>query len=266
MKYIVLLFAAFPLLHGQQRVTYTISFENRVHHEAEITAAFSGVPFKTLEGRMSRSSPGRHALHEFAKNVYNVRAFDSKGNTLSIIRPNLHQWDIAHHVKTNALGLLGALTHEFIHSWNVERIRPKSLEPFNFEEANMSGELWFAEGITNYYQQLTLVRAQIVSIDKYSKNISGALSYVINGPGRQLSSAVNDTLEEHRQLEVVPYEHVSLPVTDAMSAFREQWLGTHAGKELPALTKTCSVCKRTYPFKLDYCQFDGDTLRIMPGK
>ena len=43
------------------------------------------------------------------------------------------------------------VAHEFFHCWNVERIRPRTLEPFNFEEANMSGELWLAEGFTQYY-------------------------------------------------------------------------------------------------------------------
>ena len=44
--------------------------------------------------------------------------------------------------------------HEFFHAWNVERIRPKTLEPFNFEKSNMSNELWFAEGFTQYYGEL----------------------------------------------------------------------------------------------------------------
>ena len=48
-------------------------------------------------------------------------------------------------------GILASVSHEFFHSWNVERIRPRSLEPFNLEDANMSGELWLAEGFTNYY-------------------------------------------------------------------------------------------------------------------
>ena len=47
-------------------------------------------------------------------------------------------------------GNIGTVAHEFFHSWNVERIRPQSLEPFDFEEANMSGELWFAEGFCRY--------------------------------------------------------------------------------------------------------------------
>ena len=48
-------------------VRYTISFENAAHHEAEVTARFTGVAAETLEVRMSRSSPGRYALTEFRR-------------------------------------------------------------------------------------------------------------------------------------------------------------------------------------------------------
>ncbi len=54
--------------------------------------------------------------------------------------------------------LLGSVSHEFFHVWNVERIRPRSLEPFDFEDVNPSGELWLAEGFTNYYGALILQR------------------------------------------------------------------------------------------------------------
>src|SRR5688572_32754116 len=57
-------------------------------------------------------------------------------------------------LRTDRLDLLDTISHEFFHAWNVERIRPRSLEPFNFEEANMSGELWLAEGFTSYYGPL----------------------------------------------------------------------------------------------------------------
>ena len=50
-------------------------------------------------------------------------------------------------IKGAAGRVLGTVAHEFFHCWNVERIRPRSLEPFNFEEANISGELWLAEGL-----------------------------------------------------------------------------------------------------------------------
>lgn len=66
-------------------------------------------------------------------------------------------------VASSVMSLLGAVSHEFFHAWNVERIRPSSLEPFDFSDANMSGELWVAEGFTNYYGPLVIARAGIVA-------------------------------------------------------------------------------------------------------
>ena len=78
---------------------------------------------------------------------------------------------------------IGTVAHEFFHAWNVERIRPLSLEPFDYEEANMSGELWFAEGFTSYYTTLTLCRTGIISREAFVKGLSKNLNYVWNSPG-----------------------------------------------------------------------------------
>src|SRR3712207_1420540 len=84
-------------LRAQSIVNYTLAFPNAIHHEAEITAEFRTIKTPTLEVRMSRSSPGRYALHEFAKNVYRVKAVNSQGQPLTITRPNPYQWNIAGH-------------------------------------------------------------------------------------------------------------------------------------------------------------------------
>ncbi len=55
--------------------------------------------------------------------------------------------------------VLDVCAHEFFHSWNVKRLRPKTIEPFNFTKSNMSNELWVAEGFTQYYGNLLLARA-----------------------------------------------------------------------------------------------------------
>jgi predicted metalloprotease with PDZ domain len=85
---------------------------------------------------------------------------------------------------------IGTVAHEFFHAWNVERIRPKSLEPFDFGDANLSGELWFAEGFTSYYTYLTLRRAELMSTENYAKALGRLLSYVVNSPGRELFDPV----------------------------------------------------------------------------
>ena len=85
--------------------------------------------------------------------------------------------------------LMGVFAHEYFHSWNVKRIRPKSLEPFNFEHANMSSELWFAEGFTQYYGEMVLVRAGFNTVDDYTGTIAGLVNQILNTPGAARSSA-----------------------------------------------------------------------------
>jgi predicted metalloprotease with PDZ domain len=354
------------------QIVYEVSFPNAVHHEARISVTFTDLPAPALELRMSRSSPGRYAIHEFAKNVYSVRAEDGNGAPLQITRPNPYQWDVPVHddtvrviytlfadradgtysqvdeshahfnvpatfmwargfadrqirvtfqppdgvnwrVATQLLptddpmtftapnlyyfmdspieisdfalrqwevsdnggtstirlaihhdgteqevdmftemvkrvvdegtavfgdvpefdggtytfiadylpwvsddgmehrnstivsstaslqrappGLISTVSHEFFHAWNVERIRPRTLEPFDFERANMSGELWFAEGFTTYYAGLILRRADMLSVSDYARRLSGGLSAVVNSPGRRFFSPVEMSMQ-----------------------------------------------------------------------
>ena len=342
---------------------YNISFKNAVHHEANVQATFTNLKNGEIEFRMSRTSPGRYALHEFIKNVYAVKVTDGQGNILEATRPNPYAWKVnghdgtikvsytlfanrgdgtyaqidethahinipatfmyapslandemevtfnvrddlnwkvatqlkhkqkntyyaknlqyfmdspteisnhrvrsfdvdgqtinfvLHHngtdaeldayfkkvkkvvleqkavfgelpkfdynnyyflacyipnasgdgmehrnstIVTSARSLanggmkrnIGTVSHEFFHAWNVERIRPQSLEPFNFEEANMSGELWFAEGFTSYYTNLILCRAGLMPQEDYVKGLSRTFNYVWNSPARQFFNTI----------------------------------------------------------------------------
>lgn len=336
---------------------YSISFENAVHHEASIAITFPELKQKTVTVRMSRSSPGRYAIHEFAKNVFDFKATNSKGEILEATRPDPYSWEIENHdgeinisytlfanradgtysqideshahlnmpatfmfmegeehrpikidfnvrkdlnwkvasqlkkvsqttftapdlqyffdsptevsdyqlrefmvdgknirfalhsddsaedfdaywnkVKAIVLaqkevfgelpaydfgeytflacyaphvsgdgmehrnstiltdreslaaggmqGNIGTVSHEFFHSWNVERIRPADLEPFDFTAANMSGSLWFAEGFTSYYTNLILARAGVITSEDYVKGLNRTFNYVWNSPAR----------------------------------------------------------------------------------
>jgi predicted metalloprotease with PDZ domain len=86
-------------------------------------------------------------------------------------------------------GLLDTVAHEFFHCWNVERIRPKGLEPFDFDRANVSGELWLAEGFTQYYGPLVLQRAQLVDIQATAGTFTGLVETVTQGAGRLVRTA-----------------------------------------------------------------------------
>ncbi len=363
MKYLIfLLLTTFLSLtitaqKGKVATSYTISFENAVHHEAEVLAVFSNVKGNKASFRMSRTSPGRYAIHEFAKNVYNVKVTDGKGNILNATRPDPYSWNVEGHDGTvqvsytlfanrgggtyaqidethahlnipatfmympalankgiqvtfkprkdldwkvatqlenkgndtyyardlqyfmdsptevsnhsirsfdvdkqtvsfvlhhngteseldtyfedvkkivlqqkevfgelpsydygayfflacyipNASGdgmehrnstiltstrsladgglqrNIGTVSHEFFHGWNVERIRPQDLEPFDFEAANMSEALWFAEGFTSYYTSLMMRRAGLLSKEDYIKGLTRTFNYVWNSPAR----------------------------------------------------------------------------------
>lgn len=349
---------------SQVPVEYDISFDNAVHHEARITVTWRDIGDAPLEMRMSRSSPGRYAIHEFGKNVYNVWVVDGEGEQLDVTRPDPYQWDVAGHdgtvsvtytlyadraggtysgidrthahlnmpatfmwargfedrpitvtfspfsedwkvatqlvptddpfvftapdlqyfldsptelsdfswrtwdVESNGntytirlaihhdgseedvdtylemakkvvdaqidifgevpdfdygtytfiadylpyvsgdgmehrnstilastqsfveaeFGQLGTLSHEFIHAWNVERIRPDDLEPFDYERANMSASLWFAEGFTSYYGELAIRRAGEQSVREFAGSLTYWINTVTNSPGRNFAS------------------------------------------------------------------------------
>jgi len=106
---------------------------------------------------------------------------------------------------------LSTVAHEFFHCWNVERIRPKSLEPFDFEEANISGELWLAEGFTQYYGPLIMTRAGVVEPDPAGL-VRNAVA-VINSPARQFRSAVEMSQMAPFSDAAVAIDETNLPTT-----------------------------------------------------
>jgi predicted metalloprotease with PDZ domain len=363
---LLLLAPALLSAQGVGTVAYDIRFPNAVQREAEVSIRYEALPATPLRVRMSRSSPGRYALHEFAKNVYAVRAVDENDRPLRIERTSPHEWRVSGHRGTvvfsytlyadradgtyagvdatrahlnmpatfawapeltdrpiqvtfhpfradwriatqleptsdprtfrapdlqyfldspthlgaldvrewpvtsggraqtirlavnhlgteaevtrfaelakrvvdeqagvfgelpvfdfgtytfiscyrpncagdgmehrnstsltssgslagNSMQLLGTVSHEFFHAWNVERIRPRSLEPFDFTEANMSGELWLAEGFTSYYGPLTIARAGIITPQQYAQRLSNAVHALTNSPARRFSGAM----------------------------------------------------------------------------
>ena len=86
------------------------------------------------------------------------------------------------------MSILDTVAHEFFHCWNVERIRPKGLEPFDFDRANISGELWLAEGFTQYYGPLALQRSGLVDVASTARTLTGLVD-AVSGPGHLVRSA-----------------------------------------------------------------------------
>ncbi|HVZ24591.1 MAG TPA: hypothetical protein VG842_00965, partial [Sediminibacterium sp.] len=86
-----------------QHVYYKVSFPNAVHHEARITLTVTGIPKGPAVFRMSRSSPGRYATHEFGKNIYQVSAEDGSGKPLQVARTDGDIYQVAEHGNTIAI-------------------------------------------------------------------------------------------------------------------------------------------------------------------
>ncbi|TQI72182.1 putative metalloprotease with PDZ domain [Gramella sp. Hel_I_59] len=94
MRSLLLLLLLTSMAATSQVNTYKISFSNAVHHEAKIEVTFPKIKSQELTVRMSRTSPGRYALHEFAKNVYGFKAFNSEGKELEITREDPYSWTV----------------------------------------------------------------------------------------------------------------------------------------------------------------------------
>lgn len=93
-------------------------------------------------------------------------------------------------LRANAHQYISTIAHEFFHAWNIERIRPASLEPFDFDVPNLSEALWFGEGFTSYFEKLVLTRAKILEPEQYIKGLVGGLNYVLNSPGRSFRGPI----------------------------------------------------------------------------
>ena len=83
---------------------------------------------------------------------------------------------------------LSLCSHEFYHTWNVRRLRPKPLMNYDYENEIYTDGLWIAEGITSYYQNLELIRAGLISKDKFISGLSREIESVQKTDGRKFQS------------------------------------------------------------------------------
>lgn len=79
---------------------------------------------------------------------------------------------------------LGLVSHEFFHLWNVKRIRPEALGPFDYDNENYTKGLWVAEGWTSFYDNLILRRCGILTDEEYYEFLSVELNDVMRFEGR----------------------------------------------------------------------------------
>jgi predicted metalloprotease with PDZ domain len=92
-------------------------------------------------------------------------------------------------------GFLSLVAHEFFHLWNVKRIRPDALGPFDYTKENYTKLLWVAEGITDYYARLVLRRAGLISDNEFLRENATAIQDLQKTPGRFVQSAEESSFD-----------------------------------------------------------------------
>lgn len=90
-------------------------------------------------------------------------------------------------------GFLSLVAHEYFHLWNVKRIRPDALGPFDYNNENYTDLLWVMEGFTSYYDELLLYRAGIYTEDEIIRKLSGSINSIENQPGNKVMSAAESS-------------------------------------------------------------------------
>jgi predicted metalloprotease with PDZ domain len=92
-------------------------------------------------------------------------------------------------------GFLSLVAHEFFHLWNVKRIRPDALGPFDYTKENYTKLLWVAEGITDYYAEIALRRAGLVSEKDFLAARAKAMQELQETPGRLVQSGEESSFD-----------------------------------------------------------------------
>ena len=88
---------------------------------------------------------------------------------------------------------LSFICHEYFHNFNVKRIRPLALGPFDYDQENLTNMLWVSEGLSVYYQDLVLVRAGLMTKAQYLDKMAGAIGTFENASGHHYQSATESS-------------------------------------------------------------------------
>ena len=109
--------------------------------------------------------------------------------------------------------LLGLISHEYFHTWNVKRLRPAEFSRYDYSQENYTQLLWFFEGFTSYYDDLLLRRAGLIDDATYLKLLGKATNQVLQTPGRSVQTVAQASFDAwvkyYRQDENTPNATVS---------------------------------------------------------
>lgn len=135
---------------------------------------------------------GDHPSKQYTHFIYNV---GSGGGGLEHLNSQTSMMGRWNYTDPSAYKrFLGLIAHEYFHLWNVKRVRPIQLGPFNYNEEVYTDMLWIAEGITSYYDDLTLHRIGKYDVKEYLGIIAGQINRLENTPGKNVMSLSHSSM------------------------------------------------------------------------
>ena len=135
---------------------------------------------------------GDHPSKQYTHFVYNVSSGGGGLEHLNSQTSMMRRWSYTD--ESAYKRFLGLIAHEYFHLWNVKRVRPIQLGPFNYNEEVYTDMLWIAEGITSYYDDLTLYRIGKYELKDYLGIISGQINRLENTPGKEVMSLAHSSM------------------------------------------------------------------------
>jgi predicted metalloprotease with PDZ domain len=93
------------------------------------------------------------------------------------------------------IDFLSLVAHEYFHLWNVKRIKPIELGPFNYDQENYTTLLWVMEGFTSYYDELLMRRAGYLSEQEYIQKLNSILNYVEGSEGARVQPVAHASFD-----------------------------------------------------------------------
>lgn len=118
--------------------------------------------------------------------------------------------------------LLGLISHEYFHTWNVKQLRPDALARYDYSQENYTQLLWFFEGFTSYYDDILLRRAGLIDDTTYLKLLGKTIAQVQQTPGRHVQTVAQASFDAwvkyYRQDENTPNATVSYYTKGALVA------------------------------------------------
>ncbi|UYZ64217.1 M61 family metallopeptidase [Hymenobacter weizhouensis] len=136
---------------------------------------------------------GRNPLDRYVFIVHNIER--GTGGLEHLFSTTLSVSRTAYSTEAGWKGFLGLVAHEYFHLWNVKRIRPVALGPFDYDQENYTRMLWVSEGGTEYFANLIVQRAGLLTPDEYLGDLSNVLSRVENTPGNKVQSAAESSFD-----------------------------------------------------------------------